>query len=162
MAAGIVVWFALTESAVTCIIFFLVTVNKIATKFEKNEKVCASFTVTFNRLHASPTRPSTHSSWETSRESQSSPYAWKRETSNAWIRVFIVKYAYVFNINCIMTWDKSIVILYRRLLRLHRTLPKEIRELGVGYIREEFKKQRKADRDFLKAFEREWTVSVCL
>ena len=49
--------------------------------------------------------------------------------------------------------------LYRRVLRLHRTLPKDMRDFGVGYVREEFKRQRKAEGVFMDAFKKEWTVS---
>lgn len=46
--------------------------------------------------------------------------------------------------------------LYAGILRAHRALPPQMRALGDSYVREEFKKHRKADAKFLAAFFREW------
>lgn len=55
-------------------------------------------------------------------------------------------------------WTREVLVLYRRLLRLHATLPPELRALGVGYLREEFRRHRGAEEARMTAFKEEWTV----
>ena len=47
-------------------------------------------------------------------------------------------------------------VLYRRLLRLHRALPPDMRRLGDAYIGEEFRKHRAAKPSFLPPFFAAW------
>ena len=56
-------------------------------------------------------------------------------------------------------WNKEVLFLYRRLLRLHTTLPPELRALGMGYLREEFRRHRGAEDAHVTAFKKEWSVS---
>lgn len=47
--------------------------------------------------------------------------------------------------------------LYRNILRAHREkLPYHLRELGDTYVREEFKRHKKADAKWLQSFFTEW------
>lgn len=49
--------------------------------------------------------------------------------------------------------------LYRRLLRLQQKLPKELAEVGVVYIQQEFKQHREVNDDkIIKQFMDEWKV----
>ena len=49
--------------------------------------------------------------------------------------------------------------LYRQLLRLHRQLPKDISEVGVVYIRDEFKRHKSIeDIKIIQQFMKEWKV----
>uniref|UniRef100_A0A7S2G7W5 Succinate dehydrogenase assembly factor 3 n=1 Tax=Octactis speculum TaxID=3111310 RepID=A0A7S2G7W5_9STRA len=46
--------------------------------------------------------------------------------------------------------------LYRSILRGHRTLPAEMRELGDKYVRSEFRQHQAASPEFLETFFSEW------
>ncbi|KAL5509776.1 hypothetical protein EMCRGX_G005199 [Ephydatia muelleri] len=46
--------------------------------------------------------------------------------------------------------------LYRRLLRLQRTLPKDLATLGTQFIREEFKRHKKVEKTYMVPFINEW------
>ena len=43
-----------------------------------------------------------------------------------------------------------------------RGLPVELRSLGDAYVRDEFKRHKDADVDFIPVFMTEWTVSITL
>lgn len=48
--------------------------------------------------------------------------------------------------------------LYRHILRAHRAvLPPDLRFVGDGYVREEFRKHRKAEAKFVGPFMRSWS-----
>ena len=49
-------------------------------------------------------------------------------------------------------------VLYRRLLRLHKRLPEDLRAVGLQFVREEFKKHKDAEPEFVPKFMAEWTV----
>lgn len=53
-------------------------------------------------------------------------------------------------------------ILYKAILRLHRGMPGELRALGDQYVRDEFKRHKTAEPEFVPVFMKEWTVSVIL
>ena len=46
--------------------------------------------------------------------------------------------------------------LYASVLRAHRALPPQMRELGDRYVREEFRRHRTASATFLQPFLSEW------
>uniref|UniRef100_A0A8C6ZMC0 Succinate dehydrogenase assembly factor 3 n=1 Tax=Nothoprocta perdicaria TaxID=30464 RepID=A0A8C6ZMC0_NOTPE len=48
------------------------------------------------------------------------------------------------------------IILYRRVLRLHRALPPALRALGDRYVQEEFRRHRAAGPAEAQRFLREW------
>lgn len=50
--------------------------------------------------------------------------------------------------------------LYRRLLRLHRSLPPALRDLGDRYVKEEFRRHKAAEPAEAQRFLREWEASV--
>ena len=50
-----------------------------------------------------------------------------------------------------------VLLLYRRILRLHRQLPVELRQLGDSYVSAEFKKHKSAKPQFIPGFVAEWT-----
>ena len=54
----------------------------------------------------------------------------------------------------------NVRILYKAILRLHRGMPRELRALGDQYVRDEFKRHKAAEPEFVSAFMKEWTVSV--
>lgn len=47
--------------------------------------------------------------------------------------------------------------LYKTVLRLHRGLPVEMRTLGDEYVREEFRRHKRANSEEAKTFVTEWT-----
>lgn len=53
-----------------------------------------------------------------------------------------------------------VLALFRRILRAHRKLPSELRQLGDSYTREEFKKHKGAKPQFIPGFVAEWTRYV--
>lgn len=60
-----------------------------------------------------------------------------------------------------MSGKSAALALYARIFRAHRTrLPHHLRELGDAYVREEFKRHKKADAKFLTAFFKEWNGYV--
>lgn len=48
-------------------------------------------------------------------------------------------------------------ILYKAILRLHRGMPGELRALGDQYVRDEFKRHKTAEPEFVPVFMKEWT-----
>ncbi|CAG2062673.1 unnamed protein product [Timema podura] len=50
-------------------------------------------------------------------------------------------------------------LLYKTVLRLHRGLPDELKQLGNIYVREEFKRHKSCNIAEAAAFMNEWTVS---
>ncbi len=50
--------------------------------------------------------------------------------------------------------------LYKTILRLHRALPSEIRELGDQYVRDEFRRHKTIEKEYVAPFMLEWSVSV--
>ncbi|KAL7749824.1 hypothetical protein RI367_004700 [Sorochytrium milnesiophthora] len=54
----------------------------------------------------------------------------------------------------------SAVHLYRRILRLHRRMPDEVRFLGDRCVRDEFRRHRTltAESPYLRAFFQEWSM----
>ena len=49
--------------------------------------------------------------------------------------------------------------LYKLVLRLHRGLPKEIKELGDVYVKDEFKRHKSCSAPEANVFLNEWAVS---
>lgn len=65
----------------------------------------------------------------------------------------------VKKIKIVMFSRREILSLYKKLLQLHNKLPKEFKEVGVIYIREEFKSHKKIeDPIVIKKFMNEWKV----
>lgn len=58
------------------------------------------------------------------------------------------------------THVQRVRILYKTILRLHRGLPVEIRPLGDGYVRDEFRRHKKCVESEAIIFLHEWTVST--
>lgn len=54
----------------------------------------------------------------------------------------------------------TVLRLYKTILRLHRSLPDELRELGNQYVREEFRRHKTAEPQYVTNFMVEWSVSV--
>jgi hypothetical protein len=50
--------------------------------------------------------------------------------------------------------------LYKTILRLHQSLPNELRELGNQYVRDEFRRHKNAQPEFVTNFMVEWSVSI--
>ncbi len=53
---------------------------------------------------------------------------------------------------------RSVLALYKHLLRLHQKLPTDMRTLGTLFVRDEFKKHKSVSGDQAQAFIKEWTV----
>jgi hypothetical protein len=49
--------------------------------------------------------------------------------------------------------------LYKTILRVHRALPAEIRELGDQYVKDEFRRHKDISKEHVAPFMLEWTVS---
>ena len=57
--------------------------------------------------------------------------------------------------------QQNVKRLYKIIFRLHKSLPDELREIGNGYVRNEFKLHKNASPEHVKTFMSEWGVS-CL
>ena len=53
----------------------------------------------------------------------------------------------------------TVLRLYKTILRLHQSLPNELRELGTLYVRDEFRRHKTAQPEFVTNFMVEWSVS---
>jgi hypothetical protein len=54
----------------------------------------------------------------------------------------------------------EVLSLYRRLLRLHQRLPKELKDVGTIYIRDEFQRHKNlTEKISIQQFMTEWTVN---
>lgn len=49
-------------------------------------------------------------------------------------------------------------ILYKAILRLHKGMPPELQALGDQYVKDEFKRHRDAELQFVPMFMNSWTV----
>jgi hypothetical protein len=56
----------------------------------------------------------------------------------------------------------TVLRLYKTILRLHQSLPYELRELGNQYVRDEFRRHKNAQPEFVTNFMIEWSVSIIL
>lgn len=60
-----------------------------------------------------------------------------------------------------MSTRSQALSLYKRILQAHKTrLPQHLQQLGDAYVREEFKRHKKADPKWLKNFFTEWNAYV--
>ena len=57
-----------------------------------------------------------------------------------------------------MSYPRQVLILYRRILELHRYLPENAREIGNTYVKEEFRLHRNVDTLMRNRFLMEWEV----
>lgn len=57
------------------------------------------------------------------------------------------------------THVQRVRMLYKTILRLHRGLPAEVRPLGDGYVRDEFRRHKGCVESEAIVFLHEWTVS---
>ncbi len=58
-----------------------------------------------------------------------------------------------------MSHPERVRFLYKVILRTHRALPPQLRAIGDSYVREEFKKHKKCEPQYVGPFMMEWTVS---
>lgn len=54
----------------------------------------------------------------------------------------------------------TVLRLYKTILRLHQSLPYELKELGNQYVRDEFRRHKTAQPEFVTNFMVEWSVSI--
>ena len=54
----------------------------------------------------------------------------------------------------------TVLRLYKTILRLHQSLPTELRALGNTYVRDEFRRHKNAQPEFVTNFMVEWSVSI--
>ena len=54
---------------------------------------------------------------------------------------------------------KRVRILYKTILKLHRGLPAELAYMGDAYVKDEFKRHKKASPEQTVAFMEAWAVS---
>lgn len=57
------------------------------------------------------------------------------------------------------THVRRVRLLYKTILRLHRGLPADVRPLGDGYVRDEFRRHKECVESEAIVFLHEWTVS---
>lgn len=57
---------------------------------------------------------------------------------------------------------KQVKRLYKIIIQLHKSLPEELRILGNGYVRSEFKLHKNANPEHVKKFMIEWSVITYL
>lgn len=55
--------------------------------------------------------------------------------------------------------SQNVRILYKTILRLHRGLPQEVRELGDQYVKDEFKRHKDVTKEHVAPFMMEWAVN---
>lgn len=55
---------------------------------------------------------------------------------------------------------KSVRVLYKTILRLHRGLPEELQSLGHQYVRDEFKRHKTCNPAEAAVFMQEWRVCM--
>ncbi|XP_056636192.1 succinate dehydrogenase assembly factor 3, mitochondrial [Diorhabda sublineata] len=55
------------------------------------------------------------------------------------------------------THVQRVRILYKTILKLHRSLPNELQIIGTNYAREEFKRHKRCSRNEANIFMNEWT-----
>lgn len=58
-----------------------------------------------------------------------------------------------------LTQAQKVRRLYKTIIKLHRGLPQELKLLGDGYARDEFKRHKNCNPDEAKIFMNEWSVS---
>lgn len=56
----------------------------------------------------------------------------------------------------------TVLRLYKTILRLHQSLPNELRALGNAYVRDEFRRHKTAQPEYVTNFMVEWSVSIQL
>lgn len=54
----------------------------------------------------------------------------------------------------------TVLRLYKTILRLHQSLPHELSQLGTQYARDEFRRHKNAQPEFVTNFMVEWSVSI--
>ena len=54
----------------------------------------------------------------------------------------------------------TVLRLYKTILRLHQSLPFELRELGNQYVRDEFRRHKHIQPKFVTKFMVEWSVRI--
>lgn len=59
-----------------------------------------------------------------------------------------------------MSHAHNVRILYKLILRLHRSLPEELQVIGTKYAQEEFKRHRNCTPHETTIFMQEWSVST--
>ncbi|VUZ56330.1 unnamed protein product [Hymenolepis diminuta] len=59
-----------------------------------------------------------------------------------------------------LTHAQRVRFLYKLILRTHRALPPELRELGDKYVRDEFKRHKNCEPSYVGPFMMEWTRYV--
>ena len=57
-----------------------------------------------------------------------------------------------------VTGRQQVLLLYRRLLTLHRHMSPSIKSLGIQYIREEFRRHQNVDLARAQEFIQQWRV----
>jgi len=56
-----------------------------------------------------------------------------------------------------MSHQGNVRLLYKTILRLHRALPTEVRELGDQYVKDEFRRHKNAGQEHIGPFMIEWS-----
>ncbi|KAL3318046.1 acetate non-utilizing protein 9 [Cichlidogyrus casuarinus] len=56
-----------------------------------------------------------------------------------------------------LTHPQRVRFLYKTILRLHKGLPPEMKELGDRYVKDEFKRHKTASVEYVKPFMVEWS-----
>jgi len=51
---------------------------------------------------------------------------------------------------------QNVRVLYKTILRLHRALPTEVRELGDQYVKDEFRRHKDVGKEHVSPFMMEW------
>ena len=54
----------------------------------------------------------------------------------------------------------TVLRLYKTILRLHQSLPHELSAFGNQYVRDEFRRHKNAQPEFVTNFMVEWSVSI--
>ena len=56
---------------------------------------------------------------------------------------------------------QKVRLLYKSCLKLHRGLPIHLKAIGDTYVKDEFRRHKKADEQQVKLFMEAWAVSIC-
>ena len=57
---------------------------------------------------------------------------------------------------------RHVRLLYKTILKLHRGMPLELKALGDQYVKEEFRRHKDCETQFVPTFMKEWTVSMVM
>ena len=78
--------------------------------------------------------------------------------NEVWINGFLSESRKMSSVLGIVGHRSRVRALYKAILRLHKGMPPELKEIGDKYVKEEFKRHKDAEAPFVVVFMKEWAV----